>query len=84
MLKKQAYLNDLTDEQVLEEFVKRFQCDAAVLIYLESSSEFGLGRWRNSDGRRWVKDIFAAVKSGVSLNSLGKRVVDDVTASTHS
>lgn len=56
-------IHDLTDEEVLKEFVKRFQCDGAVLIYLDSSSEFGFGRWKTSLGRKWVKNIFEAVKT---------------------
>ena len=44
MAKKRSSAKELTDEQVLEEFVRRFQCDGAVLIYLDSDIEFGFGR----------------------------------------
>lgn len=51
-------LENLTDEQILQEFVKRFKCDGAILVYLDSDSEYGFGRWSNSIGRKWVNQIF--------------------------
>lgn len=54
---------DLTDEQVLKEFVKRFQCDGAVLIYYEGGVEYGFGRWVNSKGRKWINLVFDSVKN---------------------
>ena len=57
---------DLTDEQILREFVKRFKCDAAVLIYLDSTNEFGFGRWSNKTGRKWVNEVFKAVKKDIN------------------
>lgn len=53
----------MTDEEVLREFVKRFECDGAVLIYMESNSEFGFGRWKNKQGKRWVQDLFKHIKT---------------------
>jgi len=58
----------LTDEEVLKEFVKRFECDGAVLIYRDSEVENGFGRWRNADGRKWVSSIFKMLKKGQPLN----------------
>lgn len=57
----------LTDEDVLKEFIKRFQCDAAVLIYLDSSKEFAFGRWSTGTGKAWVNSVFKAVKQHVVL-----------------
>jgi hypothetical protein len=48
----------LTDEQVLDEFVRRFHCQGAVLIYLDENIEYGFGRWTNPPGRQWVNSIF--------------------------
>lgn len=59
MPKKLASARELTDEQVLQEFVRRFQCDGAMLIYLDDDVENWFGRWRNSNGRVWVKDFIA-------------------------
>lgn len=56
-------ISNLTDEEVLREFVKRFECDGAVLIYMESSSEFGFGRWKNKEGKKWVQDLFKHIKT---------------------
>lgn len=51
-------LENLTDEQVLKEFVKRFKCDAAILVYLDSDIESGFGRWSNKAGKKWVDETF--------------------------
>ena len=55
-------LSGLSDEQILKEFVRRFECDGAVLVYVEGKTESGLGRWSSLLGRRWVKDTFAKIK----------------------
>lgn len=70
MAKHRASAQNLTDEEVLQEFVRRFECDGAVLIYLDSASEcgaaeFGFGRWRNSKGKYWVDNLFKRVKQAV-------------------
>lgn len=57
----------LTDEQILTEFVKRFKCDGAVLIYLDEKSEFGFGAWNNSIGKTWVNYLFKLVKKETEL-----------------
>ncbi|OJV87434.1 MAG: hypothetical protein BGO34_10145 [Bacteroidia bacterium 44-10] len=56
-------IENLTDEEVLKEFLKRFECDGAVLIYMESNSEYGFGRWRNRKGKDWVKNLIKHIKS---------------------
>lgn len=55
-------IENLTDEEVLKEFVKRFECDGAILIYMESNTEFGFGRWRNTAGKEWVKYLLKKIK----------------------
>ena len=60
---------ELTDEQVLKEFVRRFECDGAVLIYLDSDAEFGFGRWVNSAGKSWVDNLFSRIKQPVYLTT---------------
>ena len=74
MAKLRASAKNLTDEEVLQEFVRRFECDGAVLIYLNSASEcgaaeFGFGRWRNSKGKYWVDSLFKRVKQAVLVPS---------------
>ena len=59
---KQKTFDCLTDEEVLKEFVKRFECDGAILIYLDSNGEFGFGEWRNALGKKWVKNVINVVK----------------------
>lgn len=64
-------ISNLTDEEILKEFVKRFDCDGAVLIYMESQTEYGFGRWKNSRGREWVNHLFKTInkKSSIAMNS---------------
>ncbi|HAF32592.1 MULTISPECIES: hypothetical protein [Sphingobacterium] len=61
-MKTRTSASHLTDEEVLKEFVKRFECDAAILIYRDSEIENGFGRWRNSEGRKWVNSVFKTLK----------------------
>ena len=56
-------VENLTDEQVLKEFTKRFECDGAILLYMEDQKEFGFGRWTSSDGRKWVNEVFTTINS---------------------
>lgn len=56
-------VENLTDEQVLREFVKRFECDGAVLIYMDRDAECGFGRWSNPKGKKWVDHLFKTIKS---------------------
>ncbi|MEF9477155.1 hypothetical protein [Chryseobacterium sp. 1B4] len=55
-------LDQLSDEQVLKEFVKRFKCDGAILIYLENNCESGLARWTNKNGKNWVNNLMPLIK----------------------
>ena len=55
-------VENLTDEEVLKEFIKRFECDGAVLIYMESNTEYGFGRWKNHQGKNWVQTLFRHIK----------------------
>ncbi|WP_375433864.1 hypothetical protein [uncultured Hymenobacter sp.] len=65
MAKQLLSAHNLTDEEVLKEFVKRFQCDGAVLIYLDEGTESWFGRWRNTDGRHWVRDFLNRMQRDV-------------------
>ncbi|MEZ5013655.1 MAG: hypothetical protein R2794_05135 [Chitinophagales bacterium] len=56
-------IKELTDQEILEEFVKRFKCDGALLVYLDSNTEIGLGRWRNSNGKKWVSQSINILES---------------------
>ena len=58
-------ISNLTDEEILKEFVKRFECDGAVLIYMESNTEYGFGRWKNSKGKEWVNSLFKTFKKDI-------------------
>lgn len=62
MKNSESLLAGLTDEQILKEFVKRFECDGAVLVYVEGKTESGLGRWSSPMGKKWVKNTFAKIK----------------------
>lgn len=53
---------NLTDEQVLAEFVKRFQCDAAILIYKDGDHEHGFTRWVNKQGKLWIEDVQSSIQ----------------------
>lgn len=69
MPKSRASARELTDEEVLQEFVRRFECDGAVLVYFDSSTEFGFGRWCNTKGKHWVEDVFKRVRQPVLVPS---------------
>lgn len=48
---------NLTDEEVLAEFVRRFECDAACLVYFDQK-EGAMNvfyRWRNHIGKQFCK-----------------------------
>lgn len=62
-------VENLTDEEVLKEFIKRFECDGAVLIYMESNTEYGFGRWKNHQGKKWVQTLFKHIKK-IDSNSI--------------
>lgn len=54
--------SQLTDEEVLSEFVKRFQCDAAILIYKDGDMEHGFMRWVNKAGKEWQDEVIDAIR----------------------
>ena len=67
-------IENLTDEQILKEFVKRFDCDGAILMYMEQNKEYGFGRWNNSSGKIWVNELFKIIESSpISIIDLKKR-----------
>ncbi len=67
MPKSTSILAELTDEEILDEFVKRFQCDGAILIYLESNTEYGFAKWTNPNGRKWVNELFTSAQNHISI-----------------
>jgi hypothetical protein len=64
---KSSPLGELTDEQILREFIKRFDCEGAVLIYMQDETEFGFGGWKDSLGRAWVNNLFKRIKKEARL-----------------
>lgn len=52
----------LSDEDILKAFTERFNCDGALLIYLENDNESGLARWTNKNGKKWVNTIMPIIK----------------------
>ncbi len=55
-------IENLSDEEILKEFTKRFECDGAILLYMEDNKEYGFGRWTNKSGQFWVKELFKTIK----------------------
>jgi hypothetical protein len=64
-----SILSNLSDEAILDEFVKRFHCDGAILIYLDSDTEYGFAKWSNSHGRKWVNELFTIAQNHVSVSN---------------
>jgi hypothetical protein len=59
-------IKKLTDEEILKEFFKRFECEGAILIYLtknknEILTENFLSEWESKIGKDWAKRIGSAV-----------------------
>jgi len=77
-----SILAGLTDEEILDEFVKRFDCDAAILIYLESNTEYGFTRWANSNGRQWAKRVFTLAQNHSSIVGYEQELYKESEAST--
>lgn len=65
-------LQKSTDEQILAEFVKRFGCDGAILLYLDNGEESGLAKWINKEGKTWINNIFKEIKvsDNIKVNTL--------------
>lgn len=55
-------VENLTDEEILMEFVKRFECDGAALIYTDHGYEYAFGRWTNNTGKLWIKELFELLR----------------------
>ena len=53
---------DLTDEQILSAFVKRFECDGAILVYLDGTQEYGFSNCKNAVGKAWAQDVFRVLQ----------------------
>lgn len=60
-------INTLSDKQILSEFVKRFNCDGAILIYKDSDLEVGFSNWSNVEGKRWAKHLLKLFKNDKSF-----------------
>lgn len=76
MSKPTSILAGLTDEEILDEFVKRFECDGAILIYLEANTELGFARWTSDHGRKWARELFSSVKNHLSIPNKRQEVYD--------
>ncbi|HEX8349122.1 MAG TPA: hypothetical protein VF598_04105 [Hymenobacter sp.] len=83
MAKQLASASELTDEQVLKEFVRRFQCEGAILIYLDGDTENWFCRWRNSTGRGWVKDFIAHMQRNLKAATSTIKNKEGLTAAFH-
>ncbi|MFW2477397.1 MAG: hypothetical protein ACN4EP_10800 [Sediminibacterium sp.] len=79
MAKERLSAHQLTDEEVLKEFVSRFQCDGAVLLYLDNEVESGFGRWRTREGRQWVREIMRTVNPSDVANEMIAKARNGVT-----
>jgi hypothetical protein len=50
-------IKQLTDEELVNEFVRRFDVDAACIIFVDEGHEYGFGKWRNKAGRDWFNQL---------------------------
>lgn len=64
---------DLTDEEILSAFVKHFECDGAILIYLDRTQEHGFSKWKNASGQAWANDVFHVLQNESRIICMGKR-----------
>jgi hypothetical protein len=71
-----SILSGLTDEEILDEFVKRFKCDGAVLIYLDSFTEFGFANWTNPQGQKWVNELFTLAQNSINIPGKLQNIMD--------
>lgn len=65
MESKKRFSENMTDEEVLKEFINRFNVDGAVLFYLEGDYESGLSRWVNKNGEDWCKKIIKTINPDI-------------------
>lgn len=77
MSKQNSIFLGLTDEEILDEFVKRFKCDGAILIYLDGNTEYGFARSTNVHGRKWVTELFRAAKNHLSIPDKNQEICED-------
>lgn len=55
---KASKLGDMTDEEVVREFCRRFEYDAVFFIGIEKNGgRQAFSRWRNARGRVWIKAV---------------------------
>lgn len=66
---KNMYSEDMTDAELLKEFVKRFNIDGAVLFYLDGDHESGLSRWVNKNGENWCKKILKSINPDIETQN---------------
>ena len=76
MSKQNSILLGLTDEEILDEFVKRFKCDGAILIYLDGNTEYGFARSTTAHGRKWIIELFRAAKNHLSMPDRNQEICE--------
>lgn len=76
MSKQNSILYGLNDQEVLDEFVKRFECDGAILIYLDGNTEHGFSRSVNTHGQRWANELMTVAKNHLSLPGKHQEILD--------
>jgi hypothetical protein len=76
MAKQNSILFGLTDEEILDEFVKRFDCDGAILIYLDGNTEYGFSRSTTVHGRAWTTELFTAAKNHLSIPDKNQEICE--------
>lgn len=67
MKKQRVNFDELNDEEILKEFVKRFQCDGAILLYMDADEEYGFAKSRNVTGKKWANHIFNILKKDTTF-----------------
>lgn len=77
MSKQNSILSGLNDQEILDEFVKRFECDGAILIYLDGSTEHGFSRSTTTHGRKWADELMAVAKNHLSLPGKHQKILDE-------
>jgi hypothetical protein len=60
---RRVLIRTLSDEEFIGEFVRRFEVDAACVVYLDEGHEYGFFKWKNKDGKRWIDPLVKLLKS---------------------
>jgi hypothetical protein len=81
MSKRNSILAGLNDQEILDEFVKRFECDGAILIYLDGNTEHGFSKSLTKQGRRWADELMSVAKKHLSLPGKQQQIVDEQDSS---